>query len=264
MNRLTFIEQASDWEVVPELSKSLHPFKMIAERMSAEYYPTINMVVPCLQTVRHRPPLPERTHANGVPVRNRDELVDFHYGLYENVVKRFYPLSMHIGVASLLDPRSLRLKPFSEEDRCKFISAVRNEMVPIARPNSSESKNSSATSPPSIDFSATFGDDDDKYHLYDELDQYLKRKQLPETTNVSEWWAKEGEKEFPALSRLAEKYLCIPATSIPAERVFSAMGNILTKKRLRLLPARAELLCFLREHMDILSEFSVDQLSKFE
>ena len=42
--------------------------------------------------------------------------------------------------------------------------------------------------------------------------------------------------EYPTLVRLARKYLCVPATSTQAERVFSWMGWLFNKRRLSLSP----------------------------
>ena len=44
-------------------------------------------------------------------------------------------------------------------------------------------------------------------------------------------WLKAPEKQFPLLGRLARRYLCICATSVPSERVFSDGGNIVTSLR---------------------------------
>ena len=46
-------------------------------------------------------------------------------------------------------------------------------------------------------------------------------------TNPLDWW-KTHQKSFPKVSYLAKRYLCIPATSSPSERVFSTGGNIVT------------------------------------
>jgi hypothetical protein len=40
--------------------------------------------------------------------------------------------------------------------------------------------------------------------------------------------------EFPIITQMARDYLAIPATSAPSERVFSAAGNLITKRRTRI------------------------------
>jgi hypothetical protein len=39
------------------------------------------------------------------------------------------------------------------------------------------------------------------------------------------WWRGHAS-ELPHLARVASKLLCIPATSVPSERVFIASGHI--------------------------------------
>ena len=45
------------------------------------------------------------------------------------------------------------------------------------------------------------------------------------------WWSKKKDK-FPLLANLVKKYLCVPATSVEAERTFHGLGLLLTKQRL--------------------------------
>lgn len=66
-----------------------------------------------------------------------------------------------------------------------------------------------------------------------------------ETENsVLEWW-KLNEKHFPTLAKLARRFLAIPATSVPSERMFSAAGRLITKLRNRLGASKADMLLFL-------------------
>ncbi len=59
------------------------------------------------------------------------------------------------------------------------------------------------------------------------------------------WW-RNHYKDFPNVWNLAIRILCIPATSAPAERVFSSAANVVNKKRIRLDPDTVDLLIYLR------------------
>jgi hypothetical protein len=70
------------------------------------------------------------------------------------------------------------------------------------------------------------------------------------------WW-RENEQLFPAVAYLARKYLAIPASSAPSERVFSLAKRILTRERYRLSPARLERLVFMNHNQRLLDELRV-------
>ncbi|KAK7933157.1 hypothetical protein WMY93_004053 [Mugilogobius chulae] len=59
----------------------------------------------------------------------------------------------------------------------------------------------------------------------EELKKYLAVPSLPLSEDPLEWW-RFNEGNFPLLSRQAKRYLCIPGTSVAAERVFSTAGDI--------------------------------------
>jgi hAT family C-terminal dimerisation region len=62
-----------------------------------------------------------------------------------------------------------------------------------------------------------------------EIRFYLRGQCAPPKTVPITWW-KENTSGFPSLSRMAKNYL-----SVPAEEVFSTAGDIVSKKRNRLV-----------------------------
>ena len=57
-----------------------------------------------------------------------------------------------------------------------------------------------------------------------ELSQYYSEKVVPRKTDPLEWW-KINELRFTHLSKVARPILCVPATSIASERLFSTAGR---------------------------------------
>ena len=83
-----------------------------------------------------------------------------------------------------------------------------------------------------------------------DLRNYFSLPLLARKASPFNWWASEGKKRFPHLFLLATKYLAIPATSVPAERVFSASGEVISKKRSRIGDDCARMLIVLHGNME--------------
>ena len=81
----------------------------------------------------------------------------------------------------------------------------------------------------------------------DEVGRYKRQPSIPLSACLFTWW-KERETEFPLLSKAAKIYLCIPATSVPSERVFSTAGDIVTAQRATLSADNVDKLIFLKKN----------------
>ena len=79
-----------------------------------------------------------------------------------------------------------------------------------------------------------------------EMSRYLEGRRCARETNILKWW-KENEKYFPNMSTVAKKYLCIPATSVPSERVFSKAGEIVSARRSRIKSKNVDMILFLNK-----------------
>nr|XP_046263256.1 E3 SUMO-protein ligase ZBED1-like isoform X2 [Scatophagus argus] len=81
-----------------------------------------------------------------------------------------------------------------------------------------------------------------------EIQRYLKEQILSRAEDPLKYW--EARKTlYPTLWKLACKYLCIPASSVPCERIFSKAGELVSKKRSRLKPATVEKIIFLNKNL---------------
>ena len=63
------------------------------------------------------------------------------------------------------------------------------------------------------------------------MKKYLALPRIERQDDPIKWWFEVGKAQFPMLFQGAQKYLCMTATSVPSERVFSRAGNVLTNKR---------------------------------
>lgn len=71
-----------------------------------------------------------------------------------------------------------------------------------------------------------------------ELDKYLNEPLIHRTADPLLWWYQRKE-VYPRLYEMAKRGLCIMATSVPCERVFSKTGPIISEKRNRLTSSKA-------------------------
>jgi len=82
-----------------------------------------------------------------------------------------------------------------------------------------------------------------------ELDRYLAEPLLKRTEDPLAWWH-ERKLLYPRLYLMVCRRLCVVATSVPCERIFSKAGFLLTDRRSRLSADKVEKLLFLNHNLD--------------
>jgi hypothetical protein len=87
----------------------------------------------------------------------------------------------------------------------------------------------------------------------DEITSYIQLAVEQKTTNPLEWW--KSKENLPVLQDIAKKYLSVPATSVPSERLFSDAGIHLSAKRTCLSPNLFSKMLFLKRNRKILKDF---------
>ena len=78
--------------------------------------------------------------------------------------------------------------------------------------------------------------------------QYFEEHVIPREEDPLEWWC-ANSKHYPSLAKLVLKYLCITATSVPSERLFSKAGELVPHRRSCLKPKNVDMFLFLNQNM---------------
>ncbi|XP_077094167.1 E3 SUMO-protein ligase ZBED1-like [Siphateles boraxobius] len=160
-------------------------------------------------------------------------------------------------IASVLDPRHKHL-PFFAQTEKEAAKAKLIEMCAAMEMATAEDETAvSATQAGDKDRSQSnamimlLGDDysapRQATDYPEEVDIYMRDNPPSLDINPLDWW-KANERRFPKLATLARRYLCIPGTSVPSERVFSAAGLTVNRLRSRLTPNHVDMLLFLNKN----------------
>lgn len=79
-----------------------------------------------------------------------------------------------------------------------------------------------------------------------------------EKSGVGAWWM-QNQEVYPEHAVLARRYLAIPATSAPCERLFSTGGRVIEKRRAALKPNTARAIILVHEHIERLEDVVFDE-----
>lgn len=80
-----------------------------------------------------------------------------------------------------------------------------------------------------------------------DIRQYLEKPIVNKSECPFQYWKNSSSR----LKELAETFLCICATSVPSERIFSKAGQIITERRNRLKAKTINTLLFLKQNASI-------------
>ncbi|XP_077972201.1 E3 SUMO-protein ligase ZBED1-like [Styela clava] len=146
------------------------------------------------------------------------------------------------------------LEPFAElKSAIELELTVLFEQTVVEKAEPSSSSVQQSTSIISLAFESSESDDSADTEVpvvANEVNKFFSSKVLSECSNPLTWW-KEQNTNYPNLSKLVGKYMCVTATSTPSERLFSAAGNTATELRSSLTGSHVEALVFLKCNSDI-------------
>lgn len=81
-----------------------------------------------------------------------------------------------------------------------------------------------------------------------EIRSYLEEPHIHRTADPLSWWESKAS-IYPRLTSIMRRKLCIVATSVPSERIFSKTGQIVTERRNRISSSKLRHLVFLNANL---------------
>lgn len=258
-----FVLTWQDIEVLEAIQRALKPLQDFTDALSGEGYVTLSYVRPVLHLFNSKLLAPQEGDgelANTI----RHTILTYLNDKYSEP-----STSDLLDMASFVDPRfrgtyvcSDKLAALKERVICEAQELLANDAAPNqARPHSAAEQCVVTDPAPPVAKKktlASFFEQDatpssvfsPRESIQNELSSYIQSVCLDSKADPLQWW-QEHEVAYPALSRLAHKYLCVPATSSPSERIFSCSGNIVTCQRASLKPDTVDRLVFLAQNLEM-------------
>ncbi|XP_015786600.1 zinc finger BED domain-containing protein 1-like [Tetranychus urticae] len=223
-------------EILNDMVKCLNHFYKMTNDIMGEKYITISRVIPLVTGVNF---VLEKTHCK------TERGLKLKAALQDNLEKRFGMVEKNeiFAFSTLLDPRFKKID-FRSPLNCSHAVTKLNEKLRVV-PLTQEIQQ-----PVDVEDLWSYHESrvrslcDASYGLNSGLKHYFELVNLAIDDNPLNFW-KNNKGNWHHLHNLALKYLNIPATSVPCERLFSKTGSIISEKRNRIKPELVDALCFL-------------------
>lgn len=246
----------SDWTVLEESIEILRLFHEITEEISAEKSVTVSKIILFVNSMN--------IHLHKMLNReNSPKVTALLKKLQEGIRVRFKDVeTMELtSQATFLDPR---FKKYGFSSIINYENTLKGIKSKIAHFNVNNSTAPLETMPiastPSENKKTSVWDefDDSVKNVLMvenpmaasivEIDKYLNEPLIRRTEDPLQWW-EERKLLYPRLYKLMRRRLCIVATSVPCECIFSHAGEVITEKRSRLKPEKASQVLFLNHNL---------------
>ncbi|XP_049294149.1 zinc finger BED domain-containing protein 4-like [Anopheles funestus] len=244
-----------DWVIMHEASIVLNFFDLVTKEISAEKTVTLSKVKVITSSMIKKLQVHLQNSSYSEQTKTLITL------LLEGIQQKFnYMDSEVVQLATILDPR-FKQRGFNSDRQ--FNQCCAHLLQKIKSINSIDQRDSIQQPQDKTDFS-----NDDKNTIWEdfdmeqgssqvvlntrseaqkEIDNYLAEPLTHRNDDPLDWW-KLYKNKYPLLHSVMLETLCIPASYVPCERVFSKAGDVETSKRNRLKPNKLNKILFVKQN----------------
>ena len=249
LNRNNMCLSTAELQQLKNAVTILQPFEAATTETSAEKFFSVSALIPLAKSL--------------MQFLAQNDKISLVSGLQAQLLRRFGTMegNHHLAAATLLDPR---LKKLAFRDQ----TAAQQGMQWLIQEMSSLSIQTVVRDINETTKPIENSNNNNKYNLWAAFDlqvkesqstmevvgatlqgkHYMEEKILQRKDDPLKWW-KEHDKHYTLLNVLALKYLSIPGTSVPSERVFSKAGELVSAKRNRIKPKNVDMFLFTNKNL---------------
>ncbi|XP_026736462.1 zinc finger BED domain-containing protein 1-like [Trichoplusia ni] len=255
LNTLTM----DDWLLIENCVKVLKIFYDVTEEMSAEKSVSMSKVLVLVKIMKTHV---ENCIAENAPSAQPDEYDQLLRTLNKQLNERFFDVEGNVlaAEASFLDPR---FKKHAFTNKVKYdncMKSIKGRLRGLCAREDATLLQVQDNLPPQPSTSGNIWASFDKEVENEiiknptaasivELDKYINEPLIKRTDDPLKWW-NERRLLYPHLYTLMKRRLCLQATSVPCERIFSKAGMTITNKRSSLKPKKASQILFLNHNLE--------------
>ena len=235
---------SSDVSLLKAVMAVLKPFEATTKEISSDKHVSISKVIHLAKSLQR---------LNGAITEKDTPLVS---NLSYQMRRRFTNIqSARMLALSMLDPRMKKLASVTRQRETGRAVGCSGMSGYVQTNNSKEDRQLSNTTEAAglwdlfdsvVKQSTSQGASTSNVTL--EARKYFKEPVLARLQDPLLWW-KENEQYYELIAKIAKKYRCIPGTSVPAERVFSKAGELVSMRYNRLKPKNVNMFLFLNKNI---------------
>lgn len=255
-----------EWAILEDCVPLLKPLEMATAELSADSYVTLSVVIPLVRALQMHILSQECSTTIGQALKN---------SLLQKMSERLAPYERRTvpAAATFMDPRFKKLGFGVDSNATAAENFIKDELTRLCRFDTisvskevilSEGASTSSASPEQDPKQKTIN----FWQSFDNKVKSIQTQATPQSSSIIIlksyndmvyenrhnnpllFWTK-NKQLFPELFKLAKKYLCVPATSVPAERIFSKAGLMTKDRRNRIKEKNLDYLIFINKNYDL-------------
>ncbi|EXX70016.1 hypothetical protein RirG_091230 [Rhizophagus irregularis DAOM 197198w] len=236
-----YLLNSIEWNKLKKRQSLLECFQKATIEISSEKSPTLGQTVPIYNYLIDNIEdfLEEATRS--------DDIINAANNA-KNKLQQYYPSSdgLVYVIATIIDLRHKLQYYIDNEFEVGYIDTYKKQIKELwlteYKPKNNENDNQNNNNQSSL---AAYMFKKRKTSFTNELEAYLSEPPENFNMDVLAFW-KVHENKFPNLFKMARDFLAIPGTSVPVERVFSGVMDLITQRRCSLNPEMIRKLMYLK------------------